>query len=68
MTVPAGTWVAIPSSAIHLDEEIYSNPKQFDGFRFAKRRHMNDNVPATGHLAVSTSHEHLAFGLGRYAW
>jgi len=36
VTIPEGTIVSIPASAIHMDENIYSNPEQFDGFRFLK--------------------------------
>ncbi len=68
--IPAGTLIAVPSSAIHMDEEIYSNPERFDGFRFSKLSGCNKNgdVTMTGHSAVSISPKHLAFGLGRHAW
>jgi cytochrome P450 len=68
--IPAGTLIAVPSSAIHMDEEIYSNPERFDGFRFSKLSGCNRNgdVTMTGHSAVSISPKHLAFGLGRHAW
>ncbi|KAF8271107.1 cytochrome P450 [Lactarius quietus] len=36
VTVPAGTLTAIPSAAVQMDGEIYTNPDEFDGFRFAK--------------------------------
>ncbi len=38
VAVPAGTEVAIPSSATHRDERVFTNPDVFDGFRFAKNR------------------------------
>jgi len=67
--IPAGTLIAVPSSAIHMDEEIYSNPERFDGLRFSKLSGCNRNgdVTMTGHSAVSISPKHLAFGLGRHA-
>ena len=68
MTVPAGTLVAAPSGAIHMDEEIYSNPGQFDGFRFSKHRDIDGDVAKAGLSAVSLSPDHLSFGLGRHAW
>ncbi len=72
VTVPAGTLVAIPASAAHKDERIYPNPDEFDGFRFAKLRE-SEGRNATGNTTggyqvISTSSEHLAFGLGRHAW
>jgi cytochrome P450 len=68
VTIPAGTLVSIPASAIHTDERIYSNPDEFDGFRFAKLRESEEDTMTSRHQAVSTSNEHLAFGLGRHAW
>ncbi len=38
VTVPAGTLIAVPSAAVHTDGEIFPNPEEFDGFRFAKLR------------------------------
>ena len=68
VTIPAGTMVAAPTSAIHVDEEIYSNPHKFDGFRFSGLHDSDGKVTRTGNSAVSTSPNHLAFGLGRHAW
>ena len=68
VTIPPGTLVAVPSSAIHMDEEKYSNPERFDGFRFSKFSDMDSEVLRTGRSAVSTSSDHLTFGFGRHAW
>ena len=65
VTVPAGTEIAVPTSAIHTDGDIYPNPEEFDGFRFAKLRG-GDGV--SGLQATSTSAEYLIFGYGRHAW
>ena len=69
-TIPAGTLLAIPASATHRDEIYLSNPEEFDGFRFAKLRKEGDSEGpmASGYQAVSTSNEHLPFGLGRHTW
>jgi len=68
VTVPAGTLITAPSSAIHMDEDIYSNPEQFDGFRFSNARDMDEDVTTTRYSAFNASPEHLVFGLGRHAW
>ena len=68
VTVPAGTLVAIPASTTHTDERIYPNPDQFDGFRFAKLRESEVNTTTSKYQTVSSSSEHLAFGLGRHTW
>jgi cytochrome P450 len=69
MTVPAGTLVAIPASAIHMDERIYPNADEFDGFRFSKLRESEGGGSMTSmHQAVSASSEHLFFGFGRHTW
>ena len=68
ITVPAGTVVAAPLSAIHTDGEIYSNPDEFDGFRFAKVREHDGDSMASRHQTGTTSITHLPFGHGRLAW
>jgi cytochrome P450 len=65
VTVPAGTVIAAPAAAVHTDGEIYPNPNEFDGFRFAKLREC-DGV--TGQQITSTSADYLIFGYGRHAW
>ena len=68
VTVPAGTLVSIPANAIHTDERIYPNPDEFDGFRFAKLRESEGETIQSRYQTISTSSEHLAFGLGRHTW
>jgi cytochrome P450 len=68
VTVPAGTLVSIPANAIHTDERIYPNPEEFDGFRFAKLRESEGETLQSRYQTISTSSEHLAFGLGRHTW
>ena len=68
VTIPAGTRVSVPSSAIHMDEEIYPNPERFDGFRFLKLSESEGGVVETRHQAVSMSSEYMPFGFGRHAW
>lgn len=65
VTVPAHTVIAAPATAIHADGEIYPNPDEFDGFRFARLRE-RDGV--TGQQITSTSADYLIFGYGRHAW
>ena len=67
VTVPAGTLIAAPSDSIHNDGDIYPNPEEFDGFRFAKLRERN-GVAVAGYQATSTSVEYLPFSYGRHAW
>ncbi|KAH9993110.1 cytochrome P450 [Russula vinacea] len=66
VTVPAGTLVSIPASTTHTDERIYPNPDEFDGFRFSKLRESEGDTTVSRHQTVSTSTEHLAFGIGRH--
>jgi cytochrome P450 len=68
VTIPAGARVAAPSSAIRMDEEIYSNPQIFDGFRFSKLSGLDGDATETKYQAVTTSSKHLSFGYGRHAW
>jgi cytochrome P450 len=68
VTIPAGTLIAIPGSAAHRDEANYHDPDTFDGFRFAKLRESEGDTTTGRYQTVSTSSEHLAFGLGRHTW
>jgi len=67
ITVPAGTVVAAPLSAVHTDEEIYPSPDEFDGFRFAKLRARGEDSMSSKHQAGTTSTAHIPFGHGRLA-
>ncbi|KAH9975536.1 cytochrome P450 [Lactifluus volemus] len=67
VTVPPGTLVAAPACAALTDEEVFTNPDQFDGFRFSKLRGCDEDAAASRHQVVSISAKHLAFGLGRHA-
>jgi len=66
VTIPAGTLVTIPASAVHTDEKIYPNPDEFDGFRFAELRESEGDSTTSRYQAVSSSTEHLAFAVGKH--
>jgi cytochrome P450 len=68
VTIPPGTVVGVPLSAIHTDGEVYPNPDEFDGFRFVKLRERGGDGLASKHLAGTTSTVHLPYGHGRLAW
>ena len=68
ITVPPGTMVGAPLSAIHTDGEIYPSPDDFDGFRFAKLRERDGGGMARSHQMGTTCTSHVPFGRGRYAW
>ena len=69
VTVPAGTILGLPVHSVHMDEELYPNAQEFDGFRFLKLRKTERGVVLeTRHQLVTTSAELLGFGLGRHAW
>ncbi|GJC87232.1 cytochrome P450 monooygenase 1 [Colletotrichum liriopes] len=48
------------------DPEIYENPKNYNGYRFLRMREASEQGEKTAQL-VSTSPEHLGFGLGIHA-
>jgi cytochrome P450 len=69
VTIPAGTRLGIPIHSVHMDEKLYPNAQEFDGFRFFKLRGKEgDDVLETRHQLVTTSAELLGFGHGRHAW
>jgi len=63
--VPKGTFIAVPSYAIHLDESNYPDPTSFVPSRFldkAKKENTGYKVDMT-----ATSPDFLEFGHGRHA-
>lgn len=70
MHIPAGSWVCAPSRAVMLDPNYYSNPEQFDGYRFLDRT-VPQETPRN--IAVSsrytdTGPKFLFWGHGKRAW
>ncbi|KAG5651717.1 hypothetical protein H0H81_007722, partial [Sphagnurus paluster] len=65
--VPKGHVIAVASFATHHDEENYSDPNVFDGFRFA-RMSDSENEAFNRHQAVTLSSDYVVFGNGRHAW
>ena len=68
VTVPAGTALSIPTNATHGDERTYSNPDEFDGFRFANLRDRKGDRATSRYQMASASSENLVFGVGRHTW
>ncbi|KJX96275.1 cytochrome p450 like protein [Zymoseptoria brevis] len=67
--VPHGVLVAAPNVAIHSDEKHYSNPAEYDAFRFARNREDQDGnvVKQKSQGIVTTNESFLTFGHGRHA-
>nr|J7FJH1.1 RecName: Full=Cytochrome P450 monooxygenase idtQ; AltName: Full=Indole-diterpene biosynthesis cluster protein Q [Claviceps paspali]AFO85417.1 P450 monooxygenase [Claviceps paspali] len=63
--IPKGSFIFTPNAPIFQDERHYSNPKIFDGFRFAKMRD-DPKLKLTCDLATVGEYS-LNFGLGRHA-
>ncbi|KAI2642334.1 cytochrome P450 [Xylaria nigripes] len=65
-TLPAGTYITMPSHAVATDPDIYANPEKFDGYRFYDKR-MSAKTEANRHQFATTGPESLAFGQGKTA-
>jgi cytochrome P450 len=66
VTIPMGVLLATPLLPVHLDETVYENADNFDGFRFSKKREFTGE--SAKHHSVNTSTEFLTFGHGEHAW
>ncbi|KAJ6614631.1 cytochrome P450 [Mycena sp. CBHHK59/15] len=64
-TIPAGTLLGIPVLAEQHDEANYSNPDEFDPFRFSRMR--EEVGEGTKHQMITPSPDFLVFGIGRHA-
>lgn len=66
VTVEPGEIVATNIAALHMDESLYKNAHEFDGFRFSRMR--DENGESARLYSTNTSHEFLMFGHGKHAW
>ncbi|KAL0949752.1 hypothetical protein HGRIS_009790 [Hohenbuehelia grisea] len=63
--LPRGTTLSVAVYNIHHDEEKYSSPEEFHGFRFSDIR--QEEGEGIKHQLVNTNVEFLPFGHGRHA-
>ena len=63
--LPAGTYLAVASSAVATDPELWDSPDEFDGFRFSKLREQPGQE--NRHQFVTTGLDSLQFGHGVHA-
>ncbi|KAG6919289.1 hypothetical protein DXG01_007421 [Tephrocybe rancida] len=64
--IPKGNTIAVANSAIHHDEENYSDPSIFDGFRFSKIREQQAEG-FSKHQMVALTNDYIVFGHGKHA-
>jgi cytochrome P450 len=65
-TVEPGEIVGTNIAALHMDDSIYKNAHEFDGFRFSRMREEKGGDPKL--YATNTNLEFLQFGHGKHAW
>ncbi|KII83970.1 hypothetical protein PLICRDRAFT_179998 [Plicaturopsis crispa FD-325 SS-3] len=63
--LPKGTWVIVPTSALHHSEILYENPLEFDPFRYSRMREQPGHEAK--HQLVSVDENNLGFGIGNHA-
>ncbi|KAJ7589669.1 cytochrome P450, partial [Mycena floridula] len=64
-TVPAGNILGVAAHDIHMDEETYTQARQFQGFRYSDMRSVKGE--ALKHHFVTTGPDYLLFGHGKHA-
>ena len=60
-----GELLATDQHGIHMDQTIYPNAQEFDGFRFNRMREEGESSKL---YTTNTSTEFLTFGHGKHAW
>lgn len=63
--IPKGTKLEVNTASIHVDDQEYENPHQFDGLRYYKMRQRSGEE--NKHLYYSVGKNDLSFGYGRHA-
>lgn len=66
-SVPAGTFVAAPTTATHMDARIHAHAGVFDPFRFSDKRDADAGGDASREQFAATSLDYIAFGHGKHA-
>ena len=70
--LPNGAWVGVPAQRVHFDERFYSDPEEYQPFRFD--RPMGQMVSGKASedrrntALVTTSDIFMTWGHGRHAW
>ena len=72
-SIPKGTLVGTLVSGIHNDENFYTNPSQFDPFRFMPAKDSSEKIGKTPeiqkeHDLPTISESYLAWGYGHQSW
>ena len=62
--IPKGAFVSAIGTPRQLDDEVYTDAKTFNGFRFSD---MGEREGMKNQL-VTTSNDFLLFGHGKHAW
>ncbi|KAG6829008.1 hypothetical protein H0H92_005985 [Tricholoma furcatifolium] len=64
--IPRGHTIAVANYATHHDEGNYTDPFEFDGFRFSKLREAQGGG-FSKHQMVALSNDYIVFGNGKHA-
>ncbi|KAG6900185.1 hypothetical protein C0995_004120 [Termitomyces sp. Mi166 len=63
-TIPAGMTIGVAAWSTHLDEAVYPNARNFEGFRYVRADDEDEKTSQA--QMVSSTPDFLAFGLGRH--
>ncbi|KAK7049978.1 hypothetical protein VNI00_005409 [Paramarasmius palmivorus] len=67
-TIPAGATVSLPTAGIHYDEKHYTDPFEFNPWRFSDIRSADgDEGGRIKHQMITPNTEYMLFGTGRHA-
>lgn len=70
--IPPGYFVATAATAVHENDALYENSRDFNGLRFSSMRKGTFGRPETEkdwqYKMTSNSESYLAFGGGRHLW
>ena len=70
MHIPSGNWVCAPSRAIMQDPAHYTNPTEFDGYRFMGKTSTEETTKlgADASRFTDTEPKFLFWSHGKRAW
>jgi cytochrome P450 len=67
-TLPVGSTVAVPLSALQNDAELYNDPYAFDALRFCREENEESKKGNNQGQMVTTGLTYVSFGHGQHSW
>lgn len=66
LRIPKGARIVLPTAAINMDQQFFTDPETFDGLRYYRLRTATEEARNTNQM-VTVGKKDLTWGYGRHA-